>query len=44
MIADLTSVNAINGYLQQLPATADVDVVIHVTDSQDIIKIGRAHV
>ncbi len=39
MIADLTSVNAINGYLQQLPATADVDVIIHVTDSQDIIKL-----
>ncbi|NMM39685.1 siderophore-interacting protein [Pseudoalteromonas arctica] len=39
MIADLTSVNAINGYLQQLPATADVDVIIHVADSQDIIRL-----
>ena len=39
LIADLTSVNAVNGYLQQLPATADVDVIIHVADSQDIIKL-----
>lgn len=39
MIADLTSVNAINGYLQQLPASAAVDVIIHVADSQDIITL-----
>ncbi|MGO2128919.1 MAG: siderophore-interacting protein [Pseudoalteromonas prydzensis] len=39
MIADLTSVNAINGYLQQLPASANVDVFIHIADSQDIITL-----
>lgn len=45
MIADLTSVNAINGYLQQLPATADVDVIIHVADAQDVIELDtiKAH-
>ncbi|WP_394189550.1 siderophore-interacting protein [Pseudoalteromonas atlantica] len=39
MLGDLTSVNAINGYLQKLPASATVNAIIHVPDKQDIIEL-----
>jgi len=41
MLADLTSVNAINGYLQVLPKEAIVDVIIHVADKADIIELEQ---
>ncbi|RZF90361.1 siderophore-interacting protein [Pseudoalteromonas sp. CO302Y] len=41
MLADLTSVNAINGYLQALPQDATVDVIIHVADKADIIQLEQ---
>ena len=45
MIADLTAINAINGYLQQLPASANVDVIIHIADPNDVIALDtiKAH-
>ncbi|KTF16882.1 siderophore-interacting protein [Pseudoalteromonas sp. H105] len=39
LLGDLTSVNAINGYLQKLPASATVNAIIHVPDKQDIIEL-----
>ncbi|MCQ8878304.1 siderophore-interacting protein [Pseudoalteromonas shioyasakiensis] len=39
LIGDLTSVNAINGYLQKLPASASVNAIIHVPDEGDIIEL-----
>ena len=39
LLGDLTSVNAIKGYLQQLPSTAKIDAFIHVPSKQDIIDL-----
>ncbi|MGO2365927.1 MAG: siderophore-interacting protein [Pseudoalteromonas sp.] len=39
LLGDLTSVNAIHGYLQTLPASATVNAIIHVPDKQDIIDL-----
>ncbi len=41
MLADLTSVNAMNGYLQVIPQDATVDVIIHVADKADIIELEQ---
>lgn len=43
LLGDLTSVNAINGYLQKLPARATVNAIIHVPDKQDIIGLDVTH-
>lgn len=43
LLGDLTSVNAINGYLQKLPASATVNAIIHVPDKQDIIELDVTH-
>ncbi|WP_404343250.1 siderophore-interacting protein [Pseudoalteromonas mariniglutinosa] len=42
LLGDLTSVNAINAYLSYLPAAAHVDVLIHVSDQDDIIALEKA--
>lgn len=39
LLGDLTSVNAIKGYLQQLPISAKIDAFIHVPTKQDIISL-----
>ncbi len=39
LLGDLTSVNAIKGYLQQLPSAAKIDAFIHVPSKQDIIDL-----
>lgn len=39
LLGDLTSVNAIKGYLQQLPPSAKIDAFIHVPSKQDIIDL-----
>ncbi|MGX1111129.1 NADPH-dependent ferric siderophore reductase [Pseudoalteromonas sp. MBR-15] len=41
MLADLTSINAINGYLHVLPSSAHVDVLIHIEDKDDIIELEQ---
>ena len=41
MLAYLTAVNAIKGYLQALPQDATVDVIIHVADKADIIELEQ---
>ncbi|MDN2663057.1 siderophore-interacting protein [Psychromonas sp. 14N.309.X.WAT.B.A12] len=39
LIGDLTSVNAIKGYLHLLPKSARIDAIIHVPNEQDIINL-----
>jgi NADPH-dependent ferric siderophore reductase len=39
LLGDLTSVNAIKGYLKKLPKTAKVDAFIHTPTQQDIINL-----
>lgn len=39
LIGDLTSVNAIKGYLKQLPASAHIDTLIHIPSAQDKIDL-----
>lgn len=39
LLGDLTSVNAIKGYLQQLPTIAKIEAFIHVPSKQDIIDL-----
>lgn len=39
LIGDLTSVNAIKGYLQQLPTSARIDAFVHVPSEQDKIDL-----
>lgn len=43
LLGDLTSVNAINGYLQKLPPSAVVNAIIHVPDERDIIELDPIH-
>ena len=39
LLGDLTSVNAIKGYMQQLPASAKIDAFVHAPTAQDIINL-----
>ncbi|WP_282114104.1 siderophore-interacting protein [Pseudoalteromonas arctica] len=39
LLGDLTSVNAIKGYAQQLPLTSKIDAFVHVPTEQDIINL-----
>ena len=39
LLGDLTSVNAIKGYVQQLPEAANIDVFVHAPTEQDIIDL-----
>ncbi|MEJ2913610.1 siderophore-interacting protein [Pseudoalteromonas sp. C12FD-1] len=39
LLGDLTSVNAIKGYMQQLPASAKIDAFVHAPTEQDIIDL-----
>ncbi|MBH0033171.1 siderophore-interacting protein [Pseudoalteromonas sp. NZS71_1] len=39
LLGDLTSVNAIKGYAQQLPLTSKIDVFVHAPTEQDIIDL-----
>ncbi|MEG3755616.1 siderophore-interacting protein [Psychromonas arctica] len=39
LIGDLTSVNAIKGYLHLLPNSARIDAIVHVPTEQDIIEL-----
>ncbi|WP_338365422.1 siderophore-interacting protein [uncultured Pseudoalteromonas sp.] len=39
LLGDLTSVNAIKGYMQQLPQSAKIDAFVHVPTKQDIIEL-----
>lgn len=43
LLGDLTSVNAIKGYLQQLPTSAKIDAFIHIPTEQDIIDLNTPH-
>lgn len=42
MVADLTSINAVNAYCHLLPEHAYVDVFIHVNDRSDVIELSSA--
>lgn len=42
LLGDLTSVNAIKGYLEQLPASAKIDAFVHVPTGQDIIDLDTS--
>ena len=39
LLGDLTSVNAIKGYAQQLPLTSKIDAFVHAPTEQDIIDL-----
>lgn len=39
LLGDLTSVNAIKGYVQQLPASAKIKAFVHAPTKQDIIDL-----
>ncbi|MBH0074995.1 siderophore-interacting protein [Pseudoalteromonas sp. SWYJ118] len=39
LLGDLTSVNGIKGYAQQLPLTSKIDAFVHVPTEQDIIDL-----
>ncbi|MBB1387343.1 siderophore-interacting protein [Pseudoalteromonas sp. SG45-5] len=39
LLGDLTSVNAIKGYVQQLPLTSKIDAFVHAPTEQDIIDL-----
>ena len=39
LLGDLTSVNAIKGYVQQLPEAAKIDAFVHAPTDQDIIDL-----
>lgn len=39
LLGDLTSVNAVKGYAQQLPHSAKIDMFIHAPSAQDIISL-----
>ncbi|WP_165727956.1 siderophore-interacting protein [Pseudoalteromonas sp. 31A1] len=39
LLGDLTSVNAIKGYVQQLPEAAKIDAFVHAPTEQDIIDL-----
>lgn len=43
LLGDLTSVNAIKGYLGLLPTSTKIDVFIHVPSEQDIIDLNTSH-
>jgi NADPH-dependent ferric siderophore reductase len=43
LLGDLTSVNAIKGYLTHLPATAKIDAFVHVPTEEDIISLDTSH-
>lgn len=40
LLGDLTSVNAIKGYMQQLPTSAKIDAFVHAPTEQDIIDLN----
>ncbi|OIN09124.1 siderophore-interacting protein [Oceanisphaera psychrotolerans] len=42
LLGDLTSVNAIKAYLEQLPASARIDAFVHVPTKQDIIDLNTS--
>jgi NADPH-dependent ferric siderophore reductase len=39
LLGDLTSVNALKGYLKKLPTTARIDAFVHTPTEQDIISL-----
>ena len=39
LLGDLTSVNAIKGYMQQLPKNAKIDAIIHAPTNDDVISL-----
>lgn len=39
LLGDLTSVNALKGYLHKLPTTAKIDAFVHAPTQQDIISL-----
>lgn len=42
LLGDLTSVNAIKGYLQQLPKSAKIDAIIHAPTDDDVISLDSS--
>ena len=39
LLGDLTSVNAVKGYMQQLPTQAKIDAIIHAPTKDDVISL-----
>ena len=42
LLGDLTSVNAIKGYVQQLPINAKIDAIIHAPTKDDVISLDSS--